>query len=77
MSAVIRFLESLVIFPPDDTASNLDPAEIDMAAPYYSRRAVSMTLGSATVSRVIFASSFANAIFTLGTPVGKNTRSPT
>jgi hypothetical protein len=23
--AIIRFLESLLIFPPDDTASNLDP----------------------------------------------------
>jgi hypothetical protein len=23
--AILRFLESLVLFPPDDTASNLDP----------------------------------------------------
>jgi di-heme oxidoreductase (putative peroxidase) len=26
-SAVLRFLESLIIFPPDDTASNLDPGD--------------------------------------------------
>jgi hypothetical protein len=26
-SAVLEFLESLVLFPPDDTASNLNPAD--------------------------------------------------
>jgi hypothetical protein len=26
-SAVLRFLESLIVFPPDDTASNLDPGD--------------------------------------------------
>jgi Di-haem oxidoreductase, putative peroxidase len=25
--AVVRFLESLILFPPDDTASNLDPGD--------------------------------------------------
>ena len=25
--AVLRFLESLILFPPDDTASNLDPGD--------------------------------------------------
>jgi Di-haem oxidoreductase, putative peroxidase len=29
-AAVLRFLESLVLFPPDDTASNLDPASISL-----------------------------------------------
>ena len=28
-SAVLRFLESLIIFPPDDTASNLDPGDLN------------------------------------------------
>jgi di-heme oxidoreductase (putative peroxidase) len=28
--AVLRFLESLVLFPPDDTASNLDPGGISL-----------------------------------------------
>jgi mono/diheme cytochrome c family protein len=28
--AVLRFLESLVLFPPDDTASNLDPGSISL-----------------------------------------------
>jgi hypothetical protein len=32
-SALLRFLESLIIFPPDDTASNLDPG--DRGAPSY------------------------------------------
>jgi CxxC motif-containing protein (DUF1111 family) len=31
--AVIAFLQSLILFPPDDTASNLDPG--DRAAPYF------------------------------------------
>lgn len=35
-SAVLRFLESLIIFPPDDTASNLDPG--DRNAPGYPQR---------------------------------------
>jgi len=26
-SALLRFLESLIVFPPDDTASNLDPGD--------------------------------------------------
>jgi hypothetical protein len=34
--AVIRFLESLIIFPPDDTASNLDPGNRD--APDFPQR---------------------------------------
>jgi hypothetical protein len=29
-AAVLRFLESLVLFPPDDTASNLDPGSINL-----------------------------------------------
>jgi Di-haem oxidoreductase, putative peroxidase len=29
-AAVLRFLESLVLFPPDDTASNLDPGSISL-----------------------------------------------
>jgi hypothetical protein len=29
-AAVLRFLESLVLFPPEDTASNLDPASISL-----------------------------------------------
>jgi hypothetical protein len=33
---VIRFLESLVIFPPDDTASTLDPGNPD--APGFPQR---------------------------------------
>jgi hypothetical protein len=33
---VIRFLESLVIFPPDDTASTLDPG--DPSAPEFPQR---------------------------------------
>ena len=28
--AVLRFLASLVLFPPDDTASNLDPNSISL-----------------------------------------------
>jgi hypothetical protein len=28
--AVLRFLASLVLFPPDDTASNLDPDSISL-----------------------------------------------
>lgn len=35
-SAVLEFLNSLVLFPPDDTASNLDPG--DPAAPGYPQR---------------------------------------
>jgi hypothetical protein len=27
---VLRFLASLVLFPPDDTASNLDPGSISL-----------------------------------------------
>jgi hypothetical protein len=27
---VLRFLQSLVLFPPDDTASNLDPGSISL-----------------------------------------------
>jgi di-heme oxidoreductase (putative peroxidase) len=29
-AAVLRFLASLVLFPPDDTASNLDPSSISL-----------------------------------------------
>jgi hypothetical protein len=32
-NAIVRFLETLIVFPPDDTASNLD--EGDPAAPWY------------------------------------------
>jgi hypothetical protein len=35
-AAVLEFLQSLVLFPPDDTASNLDPG--DPAAPGYPQR---------------------------------------
>jgi hypothetical protein len=31
--AILEFLRSLVLFPPDDTASNLDPG--DRAAPFF------------------------------------------
>jgi hypothetical protein len=29
-AAVLRLIESLVLFPPDDTASNLDPGSISL-----------------------------------------------
>jgi Di-haem oxidoreductase, putative peroxidase len=32
-SALLAFLNSLVVFPPDDTASNLDPG--DSSTPYF------------------------------------------
>jgi hypothetical protein len=35
--AVLGFLNSLVVFPPDDTASNLDPG--DASDEYYPQRA--------------------------------------
>jgi hypothetical protein len=44
-SSVLRFLESLIIFPPDDTASNLDPGDRSMPGfPQYGHGSVRLTV---------------------------------
>jgi hypothetical protein len=41
---VLRFLEALVIFPPDDTASNLDPGDRGHAGyPQYGHGSIRLT----------------------------------
>jgi CxxC motif-containing protein (DUF1111 family) len=42
--AILRFLESLIVFPPDDTASNLDPGD-QTAADFPQRGHGSLQLG--------------------------------
>jgi len=43
-SAILDFLNSLILFPPDDTASNLDPGNRDAASfPQFGHGSIKLT----------------------------------